>query len=83
MAGHVVNPSTKFEEVTADTAFAAIAHAPFHVTCAWGQIVFIYLKPLTRISLRVTDIKKSDAIKAAEKAYVIGCRITHILRKKS
>jgi len=26
--------------------------------------------------------KKSDAIKAAEKAYVIGCRMTHILCKK-
>ena len=28
-------------------------------------------------------MKKSDAIEAAEKAYVIGCRISHILCKKS
>jgi len=47
MAGHVVNPSTKFEDPTAirsrvmssdisriDNAFAATAHAPYHVTYA-------------------------------------------------
>jgi len=48
MAGHVVNPPTKFEDPTAirswvissdishttDNAFAATAHAPYHVTYA-------------------------------------------------
>jgi len=31
----------------------------------------------------ITDIKKSDAINAVEKAYVTDCRITHILCKTS
>jgi len=37
---------------------------------------------MNQIDIEQQLTKKSDAIKAAEKAYVIGCRMTHILYKK-
>jgi len=36
---------------TIDNAFAATAHAPYHVTYAWGQIFPAYLRSVTPICL--------------------------------